>query len=124
MESKSTYGVFRRKPPSFRFYPYASGSASRKKDMKDEVIRLGVEFSVSVAESMFLLCDDIRTMLFISLALWKYVLPERKGCFSLFITSTQKISNRKMEYYIRTVKESQHNGILSRQRGMISFAVS
>lgn len=45
--------------------------------MKDEVIRLGVEFSVSVAESMFLLCDDIRTMLFISLALWKYVLPER-----------------------------------------------
>ena len=45
--------------------------------MKDEVIRLGVEFSVSVAESMLLLCDDIRTMLFISLALWKYVLPER-----------------------------------------------
>ncbi|XP_048630904.1 uncharacterized protein LOC125604749 [Brassica napus] len=44
--------------------------------MKDEVIRLGVEFSVSVAESMFLLCDDIRTMLFISLTLWKYVLPE------------------------------------------------
>ncbi|CAN6851102.1 unnamed protein product [Brassica oleracea] len=77
MESKSTSGVVRGKPPSFRFYPYASGSASGKKDMKDEVIRLGVEFSVSVAESMFLLCDDIRTMLFISLALWKYVLPER-----------------------------------------------
>ncbi|CDY39840.1 BnaC02g42780D [Brassica napus] len=77
MESKSTSGVVRRKPPSFRFYPYASGSSSGKKDMKDEVIRLGVEFSVSVAESMFLLCDDIRTMLFISLALWKYVLPER-----------------------------------------------
>ncbi|CAN7004930.1 unnamed protein product [Brassica oleracea var. botrytis] len=77
MESKSTSGVVRRKPPSFRFYPYASGSSSGKKDMKDEVIRLGVEFSVSVAESMLLLCDDIRTMLFISLALWKYVLPER-----------------------------------------------
>ncbi|WZY79694.1 hypothetical protein YC2023_026078 [Brassica napus] len=76
MESKSTSGVVRRKPPSFRFYPYTSGSASGKKDMKDEVIRLGVEFSVSVAESMFLLCDDIRTMLFISLTLWKYVLPE------------------------------------------------
>ncbi|CAN7046313.1 unnamed protein product [Brassica rapa subsp. trilocularis] len=75
MESKSTSGVVRRKPPSFRFYPYTSG-ASGKKDMKDEVIRLGVEFSVSVAESMFLLCDDIRTMLFISLTLWKYVLPE------------------------------------------------
>ncbi|CAH8342613.1 unnamed protein product [Eruca vesicaria subsp. sativa] len=77
MEPKSTSsGVLRRKPPSFRFYPYTSGSSFVKEGMKEEVVRLGVEFSVSVAELMFLSCDDIRTMLFTLLKLWKYVLPE------------------------------------------------
>lgn len=38
--------------------------------MKKEVIQLGVKLSLSVVESMFLLCDDIRTMLFFCRKLW------------------------------------------------------
>lgn len=42
-----------------------------KEEMKKEVIQLGVKLSVSVVESMFLLCDDIRTMLFFCYRLWR-----------------------------------------------------
>ncbi|KAJ4887686.1 hypothetical protein Rs2_27434 [Raphanus sativus] len=108
MESKSASGVVRRKSPSFRFYPYASGSAFGKKDMKDEVIRLGVELSVSVAESMYLLCDDIRTMLFISLALWKYVLPERSPVVERLFLVIHHI-------YSKDIKPK--NGVLLYQKG-------
>uniref|UniRef100_A0A1J3FTH4 Uncharacterized protein n=1 Tax=Noccaea caerulescens TaxID=107243 RepID=A0A1J3FTH4_NOCCA len=63
MESKSGSGVIRRKAPSFRYYPYATGSRTGKEKMKKEVVQLGIEFSVCVVESMFLLSDDIRSML-------------------------------------------------------------
>ncbi|CAH2043606.1 unnamed protein product [Thlaspi arvense] len=45
--------------------------------MEEEVVRLGVELSVSVAETMFLLCDDIRTLLCFCLRLYKYVVPQQ-----------------------------------------------
>ncbi|CAA7028953.1 unnamed protein product [Microthlaspi erraticum] len=73
MESKSASGVIRRrrKAPLFRYYPYASGSRSEKEKMKKEVVQLGIELSVCVAESMFLLCDDIRSMLLFCYKLWE-----------------------------------------------------
>uniref|UniRef100_A0A1J3F3T8 Uncharacterized protein n=2 Tax=Noccaea caerulescens TaxID=107243 RepID=A0A1J3F3T8_NOCCA len=76
MESESTSGVLRRKARSYRYYPYSSGSVSGKEEMKEEVVRLGAELSVSVAESMFLVCDDVRTLLFLCLRLWRDVLPQ------------------------------------------------
>uniref|UniRef100_A0A1J3IME1 Uncharacterized protein n=1 Tax=Noccaea caerulescens TaxID=107243 RepID=A0A1J3IME1_NOCCA len=76
MGSKSTaIGVLRPLGGSFGCYPYASGTVSGKEDVKEEVVRLGVELSLSVAESMFLLCDDIGTMLSFCVKLWKYTLP-------------------------------------------------
>ncbi|CAA7031928.1 unnamed protein product [Microthlaspi erraticum] len=76
MGSKSTAnGVLRQSGGSLRCYPYASGTVSRKEDVKEEVVRLGVELSLSVAESMFLLCDDVGTMLWFCYKLWKYTLP-------------------------------------------------
>ncbi|KAG2283297.1 hypothetical protein Bca52824_054517 [Brassica carinata] len=72
MESKSTYGAIRRNPRLVRYYPYTTGNSSAvKEEMKKEVIQLGVKLSVSVVESMFLLCDDIRTMLFFCYKLWR-----------------------------------------------------
>ncbi|KAG7584632.1 hypothetical protein ISN45_Aa02g000330 [Arabidopsis thaliana x Arabidopsis arenosa] len=81
MESKSRHsGVLRRLPPSLRYYPYASSSGRRSgfgKDdtRKEEVVRLGVELSLHVAESMFLLSDDIRSMLLFCAKLWRDVEP-------------------------------------------------
>ncbi|KFK33698.1 hypothetical protein AALP_AA5G048400 [Arabis alpina] len=73
MQSKPTSGVIRRSaaPSSCRYYPYATGSRSGKKYMKDEVVRLGFKLSVSLAESMFLLCDDIRSMLWFCYKLFR-----------------------------------------------------
>ncbi|CAL9229646.1 unnamed protein product, partial [Arabidopsis halleri] len=53
MEPKPTDGVVRRirpLPGSFRYYPYATGS-----HIREEVVQLGVDLSVSLAISMFLL---------------------------------------------------------------------
>ncbi|CAH2072450.1 unnamed protein product [Thlaspi arvense] len=52
--------------------PWAgSRTVSGKEDMKDEAVRLGVELSLHVAQSMFVLCDDIRTMLWFCFKLWR-----------------------------------------------------
>ncbi|XP_010447862.1 PREDICTED: uncharacterized protein LOC104730398 [Camelina sativa] len=59
----------------FRFYPYGTGTFSAKEDMREEVIRLGVDLSLCVAESMFLLCDDIRTLLWFGYTLWIRIVP-------------------------------------------------
>ncbi|XP_010491492.1 PREDICTED: uncharacterized protein LOC104769067 isoform X2 [Camelina sativa] len=76
MEPKPTHGVMRRiRPPSFTYYPYATGTSSGKEHIREELVRLGVELSVSIAESMFLLCDDIHTMLWFCFKLWRYTLP-------------------------------------------------
>ncbi|XP_019089998.1 PREDICTED: uncharacterized protein LOC104737890 [Camelina sativa] len=56
-------------------FTYATGTSAGKDHIREEVVRLGVELSVSVAESMFLLCDDIHTMLWFCFKLWKYTLP-------------------------------------------------
>ncbi|CAA7058998.1 unnamed protein product [Microthlaspi erraticum] len=62
-----TPAVMRRLRPlagSYRYYPYTTkGMVSGKKEMKEEVVRLGVELSLRVAQAMFLLCDDTRKML-------------------------------------------------------------
>uniref|UniRef100_A0A1J3E7D5 Uncharacterized protein n=1 Tax=Noccaea caerulescens TaxID=107243 RepID=A0A1J3E7D5_NOCCA len=49
----------------------------KEEDMKEEVVRLGVELSLCLAKSMFLLCDDIHTMLWFCLKLWRGVIPYR-----------------------------------------------
>ncbi|CAH2048189.1 unnamed protein product [Thlaspi arvense] len=78
MESKLTSGVIRRKPPSSRYYPYATRRGSAKESMmKDEVVRLGVELSLSVAESMFLLCGDNRALFCFGYKLSRHVLPHQ-----------------------------------------------
>ncbi|EFH59274.1 hypothetical protein ARALYDRAFT_897979 [Arabidopsis lyrata subsp. lyrata] len=62
--------------PDIKFYPYATGRpSSGKKDMKEEVVRLGVDLSLSVAESMFLLSDDIHTLLWFCYKLWRCTIP-------------------------------------------------
>ncbi|KAG2301740.1 hypothetical protein Bca52824_030391 [Brassica carinata] len=72
MESKSTSGgAIRRDRRLVRYYPYTTGSSAVKEEMKKEVIQLGVKLSLSVVESMFLLCDDIRTMLFFCQKIWR-----------------------------------------------------
>ncbi|CAL9221096.1 unnamed protein product [Arabidopsis halleri] len=48
-------------PPVYS--PYILGSDFAKQELKEEVVRLGVELSLHVAGSMFYLCDDIRSML-------------------------------------------------------------
>ncbi|CAA7053834.1 unnamed protein product [Microthlaspi erraticum] len=80
MESKSTSGGPQRRPlaRSYRSHPYTTGFCRRilgKEEVKQEVMRLGVSLSLYVAESMFLLCDDIGTMLSFCYKLWKYTLP-------------------------------------------------
>uniref|UniRef100_A0A1J3EQZ1 Uncharacterized protein n=1 Tax=Noccaea caerulescens TaxID=107243 RepID=A0A1J3EQZ1_NOCCA len=63
MKSRNkTSAVKRRLRPSYRYYPYTP-VVSGKKEMKEEVVRLGVELSLHVAQSMFLLCDNIGTLL-------------------------------------------------------------
>ncbi|ESQ28990.1 hypothetical protein EUTSA_v10023974mg, partial [Eutrema salsugineum] len=42
-----------------------------KQELKEEVVQLGVELSLYVAESMFLLCDDISCMLRFCFKLWR-----------------------------------------------------
>ncbi|KAG7554682.1 hypothetical protein ISN44_As11g008990 [Arabidopsis suecica] len=78
MEPKPTSGVLRRirpLPGSYRYYPYATGTPSGNKHVREEVVQLGVDLSVSLAKSMFLLCDDIHTMLWFCFKLLKYTLP-------------------------------------------------
>ncbi|EOA33382.1 hypothetical protein CARUB_v10020308mg [Capsella rubella] len=78
MQSNPISGVLRRNgrlPPAYLgCYPFDSGSGSGKEEMKEEVIRLGVELSLYVARSMFLLSDDIRTVLWFCCALWRCVM--------------------------------------------------
>ncbi|VVB03727.1 unnamed protein product [Arabis nemorensis] len=50
--------------------PYILGKDFKMQEVKVEVVRLGVELSLYVAESMFLLCDDIRTVLWFCHNLW------------------------------------------------------
>ncbi|EOA36722.1 hypothetical protein CARUB_v10012390mg [Capsella rubella] len=54
-----------------RFSPYTKETTILTKQ-KEEAVRLGVELSLSVAEAMFLLSDDIHTMLVFCLWLVKY----------------------------------------------------
>ncbi|CAA7053833.1 unnamed protein product [Microthlaspi erraticum] len=79
MDSKPSSAAKRVRPlggsEPYRYYPQATGTDSGKEDVKQEVVRLGVSLSLYVAESMFLLCDDIGTMLSFSYKLWKYTLP-------------------------------------------------
>ncbi|CAH2048334.1 unnamed protein product, partial [Thlaspi arvense] len=81
MESRSTSGVVRRIRPlagTFRYYPYTVRKGSGKEEMKEEVVRLGVELSLCVAESILLLSDDIRTMLWFCFRLWRGLISYRK----------------------------------------------
>ncbi|ESQ42145.1 hypothetical protein EUTSA_v10014714mg [Eutrema salsugineum] len=39
-------------------------------EMKEELLRLGVELSLYVAQSMFVLCDDVRTVLRFCYTIW------------------------------------------------------
>lgn len=57
--------------------PYILGKEFSIQEQKEEVVQLGVELSVYVAQSMFLLCDDIRTMLGFCFKLWTGVIPNQ-----------------------------------------------
>ena len=48
---------------SSRYDPYAVVTENKVDHMKPGVVQLGVELSLCVAESMFLLCDDRKIML-------------------------------------------------------------
>uniref|UniRef100_A0A1J3HUE8 Uncharacterized protein n=1 Tax=Noccaea caerulescens TaxID=107243 RepID=A0A1J3HUE8_NOCCA len=77
MKSRNkTSAVKRRLRPSYRYYPYTP-VVSGKKEMKEEVVRLGVELSLHVARSMFLLCDDTGKMLVFCARLFRDVTPLR-----------------------------------------------
>ncbi|CAA7054322.1 unnamed protein product [Microthlaspi erraticum] len=76
MEESERSGILVRNtklPPrrSYKYYPFETGSGSGKEEMKEEVVRLGVEYSLLVSETMFLLCDDIRTVLWFCATLWR-----------------------------------------------------
>ncbi|XP_020868753.1 uncharacterized protein LOC9327252 [Arabidopsis lyrata subsp. lyrata] len=50
--------------PQSRYSPYGKTDLNNEKEkQKEEAIRLGVELSLFVAEAMFLLSDDLRSML-------------------------------------------------------------
>ncbi|XP_010500024.2 PREDICTED: uncharacterized protein LOC104777461 [Camelina sativa] len=55
--------------PKSRYSPY---TLRTKEKQKEEAVRLGVEFSLFVAEAMFLLSDEIRSMLVFCFWLFKY----------------------------------------------------
>ncbi|XP_019094926.1 PREDICTED: uncharacterized protein LOC104757841 [Camelina sativa] len=76
MESLSvTHRVVRhsKRLPQSRYSPYAKDiNLSNYEKQKEEAVRLGVDLSLSVAEAMFLLSDDMRSMLLFCLWLLKY----------------------------------------------------
>ncbi|CAH2071615.1 unnamed protein product, partial [Thlaspi arvense] len=78
MEPKPLSCILRRNgklpPLSYRRYPFDTGSRFGKEEMKEEVVRLGVDISLLVSETMFLLCDDIRTMLWFCATLQRLLL--------------------------------------------------
>lgn len=50
---------------------YAIGEDfAKREDLREEAVRLGVELSLYAAESMFLVCDDIRSVLLFCERLW------------------------------------------------------
>ncbi|KAG2327035.1 hypothetical protein Bca52824_009763 [Brassica carinata] len=51
--------------------PYILGSDFAKQELKKVVVRLGVELSLYVVQSMFLLYDDTRTTLWFWYKLWR-----------------------------------------------------
>ncbi|EFH70127.1 hypothetical protein ARALYDRAFT_336605 [Arabidopsis lyrata subsp. lyrata] len=57
----------------YRYSPYTIRTKEKEKEkQKEEAIRLGVDLSIFVAEAMFLLSDDIRSMLVFCFWLFKY----------------------------------------------------
>ncbi|EOA26579.1 hypothetical protein CARUB_v10022638mg [Capsella rubella] len=75
------------------FSPYILGKDFAIKEPNEEVVRLGVELSLFIAKSMFLLCDDIHTLLWFCYKLWRGVIPawnpvlERVLCVIYYIYS-------------------------------------
>ncbi|XP_019091523.1 PREDICTED: uncharacterized protein LOC104742044 [Camelina sativa] len=76
MESLSvTHRVVRnnKRLPQSRYSPYTKETnLTSYEKQKEEAVRLGVDLSLSVAEAMFLLSDDMRSMLLFCLWLLKY----------------------------------------------------
>ncbi|CAA7043777.1 unnamed protein product [Microthlaspi erraticum] len=74
--SMTTHRVLRRNKtiPPARYSPYnnTTGTDSTKEKQKEEAVRLGVELSIFVAETMFVLSDDIRSMLVFCCYVFKY----------------------------------------------------
>ncbi|KAG7587652.1 hypothetical protein ISN44_As07g000320 [Arabidopsis suecica] len=66
--------------PVYSPYNYILGSNFAMQELREEIVRLGVELSLFFAESMFLLCDNIRSMLHFSLMLWRDVKRDLKPC--------------------------------------------
>ncbi|XP_010419346.1 PREDICTED: uncharacterized protein LOC104705051 [Camelina sativa] len=55
-----------KKLPKSRYSPYTIGTKEKQKqEQKEEAVRLGVELSLFLAEAMFLLSNDIRSMLYV-----------------------------------------------------------
>ncbi|CAA7059969.1 unnamed protein product [Microthlaspi erraticum] len=73
--SMTTHRVLRRnkKLPPARYSPYnnTTGTELRKEKQKEEAVKLGVELSIFVAETMFVLSDDLRSMLLFCCCVFK-----------------------------------------------------
>ncbi|CAE5962174.1 unnamed protein product [Arabidopsis arenosa] len=119
MKSEGTSGVLRLNvpvPPAvLTYFPYGTGSGSGKEDMKQDVIRLGVELSVYVSESMFLLCDDIRTMLCFCATLWRCVMPYQDHVLQRLLLVMHYVYST----YIKPKNLVYHDGGNSVQWGLI-----
>ena len=50
------------------------------KELREEIVQLGVDLSLFVAESMFLMCDNIHSMIHFCLKLWRDVKRDLKPC--------------------------------------------
>lgn len=58
---------------------YAIGEDfAKREDLREEAVRLGVELSLYAAESMFLVCDDIRSVLLFCERLWLAVAKDMR----------------------------------------------
>ncbi|RID76922.1 hypothetical protein BRARA_B03871 [Brassica rapa] len=95
--------------------PYILGRDFAKQELKDEVVRLGVELSLYIAQAMFLLCDDIRSMLWLCYKLWReagrrYIYPN-----SLVLERVLRVIHYVYFKYIEPKNGVYRNGGLSVQ---------
>ncbi|VVB03747.1 unnamed protein product [Arabis nemorensis] len=91
--------------------PYILGKDFAMQELKQEVVQLGVELSLYVAQSMFLLCDDIRTMFYGDANNESHVMDRGGGTCGRELTSSIEEAVKKIEEKLWCVKAvSEENG--------------